>query len=504
MNAPTQQQRQTTFPGGLILAAHKSQSLQQSVQKMPLVDQYIIPLQQHIGDAAIPQVKPGDTVLKGQLLAAASAPISAAVHAPTSGTIVAIEERPVAHPAGLNGVCIVLQSDHQETALAAAPKTTANSLTAEQLRACFRKAGIAGLGGAVFPTDAKILQPVKTLIINAAECEPYISCDDAAMREYAEQIVAGARLLQQACQAQRVIIAVENDKPEAIAALTKHEQTSVEIITVPSHYPQGGERQLIQTLTGQEVPYDGLPLDIGILCQNVGTALAAYRAVENEEPLISRIVTVTGSGVANPCNLEVPIGTPISDVIAFCGGYTEKAKRLIMGGPLMGFALAHDNIPVVKATNCLLVAGEADISEPTTPMPCIRCGECAEVCPASLLPQQLYWHAQAQEYDRTEDYNLFDCIECGCCDLACPSHIPLTGWFRYAKMQIRDQSAERAKAEIARQRYEARTQRLEKEQTAREEKRRKKQAELKAKDPKAEIAAALARAKKKKQEQSQD
>lgn len=501
----TEARRLWDFPGGILLEPCKEAATAQPIEAMPLVDEYVLPLEQHIGEAAEPRVAPGDRVRRGELLARPSAYISAALHAPTSGTITAIEERPVPHPTGLARPCIVLRADGRDEALPPAPVTDYTALDPEALRERVREAGIVGLGGAAFPTWIKLAPgatPVEMLIINGAECEPYISCDDMLMRERAAEILSGTRIMRHALQAARAVIAVEDDKPEALAALRaaleNEKETALELVEVPARYPEGGERQLIQTLTGREVPHDGLPLDIGMVCQNVGTAAAVHQAILHGEPLTSRIVTVAGTGVACARNLDVRIGTPMRALIEHCGGYTDRTVRLIMGGPMMGFTLAGDELPVVKATNCLLAAGPAEFPRPATPMPCIRCGDCAAVCPARLLPQQLFWHAQAGDLERARDYDLFDCIECGCCDTVCPSHIPLTAWFRYAKTEIWGQEAERAKADIARRRYEARQARLERERAEREARRRRKQETLEKQDAKAEIAAALERARKKK------
>jgi electron transport complex protein RnfC len=291
------------------------------------------------------------------------------------------------------------------------------------------------------------------------------------MRSRAPAVVEGARLLQGATGAARAVIAIESDKPAALAAMRAAVDAAggarLAVVAVPARYPEGGERQLIQSLTGREVPRGGLPRDVGVVCVNVGTAAAVADAVHRGLPLTSRVVTVTGDGVAAPCNLEARIGAPIADLVAAAGSYTAQATRLIMGGPMMGFALPDDAIGIVKATNCVLVAGPAEAAARVEPQPCIRCGECAQVCPASLLPQQLYWHARAGELDKGREHALDACIECGCCDLVCPSHIPLAAWFRHAKAELRLKDAERIHADHARERFEARQARLEREERER-------------------------------------
>ena len=349
-----------------------------------------------------------------------------------------------------------------------------------------RDAGIVGLGGASFPTGVKLEpgagQPVTTLIINGAECEPYITCDDMLMREQAPRVIAGVAILKWLSGARECLIGIEDNKPQAIAAmqqaLEQHRIDGCEVVSIPTRYPSGGERQLIRVLTGKEVPSGQIPARIGILCNNVGTAAAVADAVLEGKPLISRYLTVTGEGCANPCNLEVLIGTPVGELIAQAGGYTDKASRLIMGGPMMGFTLEHDRVPAIKASNCLLVASTREAPDPGRASACIRCGQCALACPVSLLPQQMYWYARAKDLEKTQEYNLFDCIECGCCSHVCPAHIPLVQYFRYAKNESWDQERERKKSELARQRHEAKSARIERMEAEKKARMQKKKAAL--------------------------
>ena len=342
-------------------------------------------------------MQPGEMVLKGQMIARAHGYVSVPVHASSSGTVVDISEQAVPHPSGLRAPCVVIETDGCDAAAADLLSGDPARLDPSELRNRIRAAGIVGLGGAGFPSFIKLnpgpTRPIHTLLINGAECEPYISCDDRLMRERPERVIGGACILRHALHAQHCVIAVEDNKPEAIAALraaiAAKGDARIEVVVVPTIYPSGGEKQLIKILTGQEVPSQGLPADVGIVCHNPGTAAAVQRALMDGEPLISRIVTVTGEGVANPGNLEVRIGTSIADVIAACGGYTPAAHRLLMGGPMMGFALGSDEVPIVKTSNCLLVASQAELPLPPEPLPCIRCGACADACPADLLPQQL-------------------------------------------------------------------------------------------------------------------
>jgi electron transport complex protein RnfC len=346
-----------------------------------------------------------------------------------------------------------------------------------KLIALLRDAGVAGLGGAGFPTSVKVNlgdhQRVEQLIINAVECEPYITADDRLMRERADEIVLGIQILQYLLNPHDTLIGIEDNKPEAIAALRAAcADSDVEVRVVPTKYPSGGEKQLIQLLTGKEVPSGSIPAQCGVVCQNVGTAWAVKRAVHDGEPLLSRITTVTGDAVARPGNYEVWLGTPVADLLHHAGVDKERLGRLVMGGPMMGFTLHDPSVPVVKTSNCVIAASAEELPEPPPEQACIRCGACAEVCPANLLPQQLYWYAKTDDFERAQHHNLMDCIECGACAYVCPSHIPLVQYYRYAKGEIRTQAAEQIKADRARERFEARQARLEREQAEKEARRR--------------------------------
>lgn len=474
------------FHGGLHLPDHKAQSSDQPVQPVALPQRLVLPLQQHIGAPAKPIVEVGDRVLKGQMIAQPEGFVSAALHAPTSGTVIAIEERPVPHPSGLAAPCIVIESDGEDRWGERQPHVNWAALNPGELRNIIREAGIVGLGGAGFPSFIK-LNPgarteVDTLILNGAECEPYITCDDRLMRERADEVIAGARIMRHALHARRVVIGIEDNKPQAhaalAAALDRLDRSDIELVQVPTLYPTGGEKQLIKVLTGREVPSQGLPIDINVVCHNVATAAAVHRAVEQGEPLITRIVTVTGRGVMTPHNLEVLIGTSIDDLLQHCGGTTPALSRLVLGGPLMGITLQHRSLPVTKTGNCILALTPGEFGQHGPVRNCIRCGECARVCPASLLPQQLYWHARAKDFDHAQDYNLFDCIECGCCAYVCPSNLPLVQYYRYAKTEIWAQARDKQKSELARERFDFRTERQARDKAERAAKLAKKKAAL--------------------------
>ncbi len=476
-----------TFPGGVHLPEHKKESLVEPLAKIPLPERLIIPLHQHIGEAAESLVRAGSKVLKGQTIARASQYIGAPIHAPASGSVLEISEQPVPHPSGLSALCIVIETDDQQQwAELPEPLPHYEQLDPALLRERVRWAGIVGLGGAAFPTSVKINpghdQPIDTLVINGAECEPYITCDDMLMRTQPCRIVEGIKILMHIVTTRECLIGVEDNKPEAIAALKQAiEDASLprtQVISLPTKYPTGGEKQLIQCLTGKQVPSQGIPAEIGVICLNVATTAAITDAVLSGRPLLQRIVTVTGQGVNRQRNLEVPFGTSVAYVIQQAGGYSEQINSLIMGGPMMGLMLCNDQVPVIKGTNCLLAASEQEAPTPDAARPCIRCGKCAEVCPASLLPQQLYWYSRAKDLDKAYEYNLFDCIECGCCAHVCPSHIPLVQYYRYAKTESWAAEEEKQQSEDARRRHEARVARLERIKQERQAKLRKKKAVL--------------------------
>lgn len=462
--------------GGLRLPAEKERSTAGPIREMPVPLQLVLPLAQHSGEPAEPIVGIGDRVLKGQLVARPVGILSAPVHASSSGEVVAIEPWPVSRRFGDTAPCIVIECDGHDAAIdMAAASLEFETMDPEALLQRILQGGVVGLGGAVFPTAQKLMQarsmPLDTLILNGVECEPYISCDDMLMRECSEEVLGGGRILLHALGVNRCLVVIESDKPEAIramhAALNAAGDARFALKVVPTIYPSGGEDQTVQLVTGLEVPSGGLPTDIGCLVQNVGTAAAMWRWICKGEPLISRITTVTGNGVTEPMNVRARIGTPVADVIAFAGGYAENPQHLIIGGPMTGRSISTDRVPVVKATNCILVLTETvPLDDEKT---CIRCGECAEVCPVVLQPQELYWYACADNADKLRELGLRDCIECGCCDLVCPSHIPLTAYFRQAKARILELAAERERAERARRRFESRTERLSTEQRKRQD-----------------------------------
>jgi len=507
------------FHGGLKLKAYKRGSTDLPVMAAKIPKYLILPLQQHIGSAAKPVVEIGQRVFRGQLIASASDKVSAPVHASSSGTVVAIEPRPTPHASGLDHQCIVIESDGLDQSRRREHRCVYyKDLSVEEVRLAIFNAGIVGMGGAGFPSFIKLSgeKAVDTLILNGAECEPYITCDDMLMQEQAPGIFEGLEIMQYAVKAKHCIIAIENNKPIAIKrmrmALKNSGRKDIEVVSIPTVYPTGGEKQLIQTLTGKEVPSQSIPLDIGILCVNVGTAHAVSQALYHGEPLISRYVTVNGA-VSKARNLEVRIGTPMGDVIEQCGGNRKTLNRVIMGGPMMGVAMHSDMAPVIKTTNCIVATSVvSDVPLPSRDqiaLPCIRCGACISVCPMGLLPHQLYWYARAKDMDKVQDYHLFDCIECGCCDYVCPSQLPLVQYYRYAKSTIWRQEREKRISDKSRERHEYHNFRLEREKAEKEARHKQKRDALQssAKNPtldkkQALIQAAVERAKSKREQQS--
>ena len=462
-----------SFNGGVKPQTHKTESSRESIAPLPLSSRFVVPLHQSVGGTPRPCVVIGQNVLKGERIGEADGNYSSAVHAPTSGTVVAIEPRVMAHTSGLSMLSVVIEPDGKDEWLVSAPLDW-RSMDADAVRDALRDAGIVGLGGAVFPSHMKLkpgkATPMTALVINGAECEPFITCDDRLMRERGERILRGVAIMRELLQAEEALVGIEDNKPEAIAAMqaacTRFEH--IQIIPVPTRYPAGGAKQLIRVLTGIEVPHGKRSTDYGVQCFNVGTAYAIHEAIELGRPLISRIVTVAGN-VEHPRNYEVLFGTPM-DFLAHQAGLKPDTEHFVMGGPMMGLRMPALDVPVIKATNCVLASSPALFAPPPAEMPCIRCGECARACPTDLQPFEMYWHSRAKNFGKAQEYHLFDCIECGCCAYVCPAHIPLVDYYRFAKSEIWDRERQKDAADKARERFEARNERIEREKREKAEK----------------------------------
>ena len=497
------------FRGGVHPEALKQHSADRKITRLPMPKQLFIPLQQHVGEPAEPEVSQGDKVYKGQLLARSQGLISAPVHAPTSGTIVAVGEHPAPHPSGLPVRTIILESDGKDQRQQLEqPAIDPFTLSPDEIALRVGNAGIVGMGGATFPSAIKLGQsqqyPIHTLIVNGSECEPYLTCDDRLMRERPADIIDGVRLTAYALQANRATIAIEDNKPEAYAALrsaamrnaavhtsvisgsanklrmtdksiSSAGDVSVEVIKVPSRYPMGWDKQLIRIITGQEVPKGERTASIGVCVHNVGTIYAVHRALRYGSPLLSRIITVAGGAIHQPQNIEVPIGARVSDVIDFCGGLISKPARLLMGGPMMGQVIPHDQVPLVKGSSAVLALTKKEIDDGPE-RPCIRCGRCVQACPVGLMPVEMAARLRVDDIDGAQNYGVQDCIGCSCCSYVCPSKIPLVHYFNYAKGALDRRESTSQKMQQTKEMALARQLRLDQQAAAREAKKASKKA----------------------------
>jgi electron transport complex protein RnfC len=428
----------------------------------------LLPLYQQSGVEGRPIVKAGDQVLKGQCVSVSSGTLSANLHAPTSGKILGIEEIVAPHPSGLKAGAIILEPDGDDRWIDLNPFADPFNEDPELLAARVAEAGIVGMGGAIFPAAVKLRQgrrfEIRTLLINGGECEPYLTTDDRLMRERAADLIDGVRLIRYIIEAYKAVICIEDNKPEAIAAIREAAAPHgyIEVEVVPSMYPMGSAKQMIQAVTGLEVPAGKRSNDLGVLVHNVGTVFAIQQALRFGKPLISRVSTVSGSCVAQPQNVEALIGTPVRHLIESCGGLTEKPARLLLGGPMMGQVLSSFDVPMIKGGSGVLALSQNEVNQRTT-SPCIRCARCVSACPMGLMPLEMARHAKADDFEGAQDYGLKDCILCGSCAYVCPSHIPLVQYFEYAKGELGDRRRGEQKLAYTQKLTAARDARLEKE-----------------------------------------
>lgn len=441
-----------TFPiGGIHPSDCKEYSKGAQIERFPVPATVTIPLSQHIGAPAVACVAKGDRVKVGQVIATAGGFVSSTIHSSVAGVVTAVEPRADAQGNLKPAVVIAVEGDEWVEGVDLTPEVVKNiNLSPSEIIGKVSEMGIVGMGGATFPTHVKLSIPAgkkaECLIINAVECEPYLTADYRVMLEQGERLLVGARILARAIGVDKIYIGVENNKPDAIAHLEKLAGAYLEIEIVPlkMRYPQGGEKQLIAAVTGREVPSGALPIDVGAVVQNVGTALAVYEAVAKNKPLVERVVTVTGSTLASPKNLLVRIGTPMSALIEYCGGM-EGIGKVVAGGPMMGRAVSNVDAPVTKGTSgVLLIPTEEALREKEGD--CIRCAKCVEACPMGLEPYLLNTLTQRGDYEELERHWIADCIECGCCTFSCPSYLPLLDWVRIGKAEVMKRMRERAAA----------------------------------------------------------
>ena len=452
--------------GGVHAEGRKASTAAQTiVTDFPLPKKLYIPLQQHVGKPAEPLIRVGDKVLKGQLLAYSQGMISAPVHAPSSGIILDVNDYPAPHPSALPIRMIVLETDGKDEWMNTPEIGDPFQLSSEDISLRVGAAGIVGLGGAAFPTAVKLNMGrenrIDTLIINGAECEPYLSCDDRQMQERSEQIIDGMRLMLHGMETNHAVVAIEDNKPQAFAAMTAAARAfpEIDVIQIPTRYPMGWDRQLIRYVTGREVPVGCRSSEIGVTIHNVGTAYATHKAIRHGQPLVSRVITVSGSAAGRPMNVEVPLGTLISELFAFCEVDTSQTARIVMGGPMMGDSLPHAGLPTVKATSGILALTQNELKS-TDEQPCIRCASCVTVCPAGLRPLDMANNIRVNQLDAAVDIGLKDCISCGCCSYICPSNIPLVQYFKYASGEVAARQQAQHKSEQTKRLMEARQARL--------------------------------------------
>ena len=427
-----------TFQGGVHPAYNKELSCHVAAEPMPLQKSYVLPLSQNIGAPSVPVVARGDEVLKGQLIAEPGGFVSVPLHAPTSGKIKKIDT--YNHPNGKSMMAIEIKPDGEDKAIEGfGEKRDHTKMSGEEIKKAIQDAGLVGMGGAAFPTHVKLSppadKPIDTLILNGAECEPYLTSDHRVMLENTEAVIEGAKLLAKVLDVKNIHIGVEENKMDAIEKLREVAGNDINVVPLHVTYPQGSEKQLIYALTGREVPTGGLPMDVGVVVQNTGTAAGTYEACAFNKPFIERVITFTGRGLAEPKNLVVRVGTLLADIVEHCGGLDPEAAKVIMGGPMMGMAQHTLDVPITKGASGVTFLKSDEVTLFSSE-PCIRCASCIDACPMGLLPTAISSYSVNEMFDSAESYNAMDCIECGCCSYSCPSHIPLVQNIRRAKAEI--------------------------------------------------------------------
>ena len=454
--------------GGIHPDYRKEQTSEKAIVALPMPAALYIPLQQHIGAPAEVLVKEGDLVKKGQMIARSQGVISSPQHAPTSGRITAVTQVAAPHPSGLPQSTIVLEPDGKdEWADLPEPITDPFAADPHMIHERVAQSGIVGMGGAAFPSAVKLnlgtQKKLETLLLNGAECEPYLTCDDRVMREYADEVIDGARIMAHALGTPKVVICIEQNKPQAIESMTRAASAfpGIEIVAVPVQYPMGSERHLVQAITGRETPARKLTADLGIVVHNVATARAVHHAVRFGRPLLARVVTVSGGAIREPKNVLTPIGARIADLVEFCGGFAARPESVVNGGPMMGQPLASLEAPVVKGTSGILALTAEEINgRPTSS--CIRCGSCVTICPCGLSPVDMAAFIRKDKLEGAAKLGVMDCFSCGSCSYVCPSHIPLVHYFNYAKGMLKDEESEQRKSDRVKTLVEMRTIRIEK------------------------------------------
>ena len=430
-----------TFRGGVHAPHRKNDTRNKAIEIMKAPGLVYIPLQQHIGAPCQPLVKPGDVVKLGQKIGEPGGFVGAPVHASVSGIVKDIRQVP--HPSVGSGLAVVIENDGKDEPDDSITPGDISSMDADRIKELILEAGIVGMGGAAFPTHVKLSppkeKPIDTVILNGAECEPYLTADHRLMLEAAEDVADGLKVIMKVLGVERAYIAIEDNKPDAVRIMTDtvKEVQGVDVTVLKTKYPQGAEKQLIYVVTGRQVPSGGLPMDVGVIVSNVGTSAAIARAIKTGMPLVERVVTVTGSGVAEPKNLMVRIGTSFMDVIQACGGFVEEPAKVISGGPMMGIGQYTLDVPVIKGTSGILVLTREEAKIPDVE-PCIRCAKCVDACPMGLMPLMISAYALKEDYDNSEKFHAMDCIECGCCSYSCPAKRPLVQSIRVAKKMITD------------------------------------------------------------------